>query len=102
MAEAEKNEEVKAPSNFIHDFIDEDLAEGKYSKIQTRFPPEPNGFHQGGVLLEEPVILPADGLLEQMDGLRIVHERYGACDDANIYQRFPALCHHALCPFGHG
>ena len=35
MAEAEKNEEVKAPSNFIHDFIDEDLAEGKYSKIQT-------------------------------------------------------------------
>ena len=37
MAEAEKNEEVKAPSNFIHDFIDEDLAEGKYSKIQTRF-----------------------------------------------------------------
>ena len=27
MAEAEKNEEVKAPSNFIHDFIDEDLAE---------------------------------------------------------------------------
>ena len=32
MAEAEKNEEVKAPSNFIHDFIDEDLAEGKYSK----------------------------------------------------------------------
>lgn len=44
MAEAEKNEEVKAPSNFIHDFIDEDLAEGKYSKIQTRFPPEPNGY----------------------------------------------------------
>ena len=27
MAEAEKNEEVKAPSNFIHDFIDEDLAD---------------------------------------------------------------------------
>lgn len=44
MAEVEKNEEVKAPSNFIHDFIDEDLAEGKYTKIQTRFPPEPNGY----------------------------------------------------------
>ena len=28
--------------------------------------------HQGGVLLEEPVILPADGLLEQMDGLWII------------------------------
>ncbi len=35
--------EVKA-SNFIHDFIDEDLAEGKYDHIQTRFPPEPNGY----------------------------------------------------------
>ena len=44
MAEVEKNEEVKAPSNFIHDFIDEDLAEGKYTKIQTRFPPEPKGY----------------------------------------------------------
>ena len=28
--------------------------------------------HQGGVLLEEPVILPADGLLEQVDGLWII------------------------------
>lgn len=44
MAEIENNEEIKAPSNFIHDFIDEDLADGKYSKIQTRFPPEPNGY----------------------------------------------------------
>ena len=31
-------------SNFIHDFIDEDLAEGKVTKIHTRFPPEPNGY----------------------------------------------------------
>ena len=38
-----KNEEVVS-SNFIHDFIDEDLAEGVYSRIQTRFPPEPNGY----------------------------------------------------------
>ena len=28
--------------------------------------------HQGGVPLEEPVILPADGLLEQVDGLWII------------------------------
>lgn len=33
-----------APSNFIHDFIDEDLKEGVYTKVQTRFPPEPNGY----------------------------------------------------------
>ena len=31
-------------SNFIHDFIDEDLASGKVTKIHTRFPPEPNGY----------------------------------------------------------
>ena len=37
-----KNEEVT--SNFIHDFIDEDLEEGVYSRVQTRFPPEPNGY----------------------------------------------------------
>ena len=31
-------------SNFILDFIDEDLKEGVYNKVQTRFPPEPNGY----------------------------------------------------------
>ena len=30
--------------NFIHDFIDEDLKEGVYDHVQTRFPPEPNGY----------------------------------------------------------
>ena len=36
--------EENKPSNFIYDFIDEDLAEGVYSRVQTRFPPEPNGY----------------------------------------------------------
>ena len=36
--------EEKRPSNFIHDFIDEDLASGVKSHVQTRFPPEPNGY----------------------------------------------------------
>lgn len=31
-------------SNFIHDAIDKDLDDGVYSRIQTRFPPEPNGY----------------------------------------------------------
>lgn len=37
-------EEVVKTSNFIHDFIDEDLKEGVYDHVQTRFPPEPNGY----------------------------------------------------------
>ena len=37
-------EEENKSSNFIHDFIDEDLKEGIYKKVQTRFPPEPNGY----------------------------------------------------------
>ena len=36
--------ENTSPSNFIHDFIDEDLKEGVYNCVQTRFPPEPNGY----------------------------------------------------------
>ena len=42
MAPEELKEEIA--SNFIHDFIDEDLEEGVYSRVQTRFPPEPNGY----------------------------------------------------------
>ncbi|MCR4925737.1 MAG: glutamine--tRNA ligase/YqeY domain fusion protein [Clostridiales bacterium] len=36
--------ENKSASNFIHDFIDKDLEDGVYKRIQTRFPPEPNGY----------------------------------------------------------
>ncbi len=35
---------IKESSNFIHEFIDEDLKNGVYSHVQTRFPPEPNGY----------------------------------------------------------
>lgn len=31
-------------SNFIYDFIDEDLKNGVNTRVQTRFPPEPNGY----------------------------------------------------------
>ena len=44
MAKDEIKEENTAPSNFIEDFIDEDLKEGVYNRVQTRFPPEPNGY----------------------------------------------------------
>jgi glutaminyl-tRNA synthetase len=33
------------PSNFIHDIIAEDIKANKYNgRVQTRFPPEPNGY----------------------------------------------------------
>ena len=37
-------DEIKTPSNFIYDFINEDLENGVNTRVQTRFPPEPNGY----------------------------------------------------------
>ena len=31
-------------TNFIHEAIEEDLRAGKFTYVQTRFPPEPNGY----------------------------------------------------------
>ena len=37
------NEEKRA-ANFIEEFINEDLAAGRFDHVRTRFPPEPNGY----------------------------------------------------------
>ena len=37
-------ESGNAPTNFIRQIIDKDLASGKHQRIHTRFPPEPNGY----------------------------------------------------------
>ena len=43
LAEGEEKEEAVS-KNFIEREIDKDLAEGVYDHVQTRFPPEPNGY----------------------------------------------------------
>ncbi|MBQ2720817.1 MAG: glutamine--tRNA ligase/YqeY domain fusion protein [Clostridia bacterium] len=35
---------MEETTNFIHEIIDSDLAEGRATHIHTRFPPEPNGY----------------------------------------------------------
>lgn len=35
---------MEESKNFIEDAIEKDLSEGVYDRVQTRFPPEPNGY----------------------------------------------------------
>ena len=43
MNEAKENPEIKT-TNFVKEIIDEHLANGRFNKVITRFPPEPNGY----------------------------------------------------------
>src|SRR5208283_1120868 len=39
-----ENPPPAAPSDFIRDIVEKHVAEKKYPRIHTRFPPEPNGY----------------------------------------------------------
>ena len=64
LAEGEEKEETVS-KNFIEREIDKDLAEGVYDHVQTRFPPEPNGYlhigHAKSIILNS-------GLAEEYNG----------------------------------
>ncbi len=57
-------EEIREKSNFIWDAIREDIAAGKNDgRVQTRFPPEPNGYlHIGHVKALSVDFLTAEGV----------------------------------------
>ncbi len=59
-------ENTKKNTNFIKAIIDEDLASGRFNRVHTRFPPEPNGYlhigHAKSICLNF-------GLAEEYNGL---------------------------------
>jgi len=45
MSSSPEHDAAQKPSNFIRHMIEQDLASGRHGgRVQTRFPPEPNGF----------------------------------------------------------
>ncbi len=60
------DESLTTPSNFIVEAIGEDLRTGRFDHVQTRFPPEPNGYLHIG---HAKALCIDFGMAEQFDGV---------------------------------
>jgi len=71
--------ETERPSDFIRDIVADDLRAGKYRKICTRFPPEPNGYlhigHAKSICLNFGIAREFDGICNvRMDDTNPIKE----------------------------
>ncbi|HAP74660.1 MAG TPA: hypothetical protein DCR14_01075, partial [Acidimicrobiaceae bacterium] len=44
MSDTPNAPDTPAAANFVRDVVKADLAAGTFQRVQTRFPPEPNGY----------------------------------------------------------
>lgn len=66
MSTTEETPVVATPTDFIREAIKQDLAEGKFDRVHTRFPPEPNAYlhigHAKAVWIDYGIAQDFDGL----------------------------------------